>query len=51
MTKMTKTKATFSQYSNLGVFSDLSLILNILILLVMEIKAALLVALLKVSLS
>jgi hypothetical protein len=42
---------TLSQYKSLGVLSDLSLILNILILLVMDMKAALLVALLKVSLS
>ena len=45
------TKATFNQYSSLGVFKDLSFILNILILFVIEIKAALLVAELNVWLS
>jgi len=43
--------ATFSQYKSFGVFKDFSFILNIFMLFVMEINAALLVAELNVSLS
>jgi hypothetical protein len=43
-----RTNPTFNQYNNLGVFNDLNFILNILILFVIDIKAALDVALPKV---
>jgi hypothetical protein len=45
---MTNINDTFNQYKSLGVFKDLNFSLNIFILLVIEIKAALLDALLKV---
>jgi hypothetical protein len=44
-------KPTFNQYNSLGVFNERNLILNILMLFVIEMKVALLDALLKVYLS